>query len=319
MKKLMKIIAWALLIGIVVLISVIPKNVSKGIGSEKKYKAVLTVWQIDSFEGGKGSRTAFLRSVSNGFSKKYQGILTLVVSHSVESAEKSLKEGKIPDIISIGATGLDFSRYQTEVGNLSIEGGGITNKKRYFVPWAKGGYFKITRGNGGNVIISEGKYNSSLIAYALSNIKSNEYKLYNQVDAFNIFLTTKNATLIGTHRDVVRLQNREIDCNIEPLGDFCDLYQYAIITSKSNAYYSRLFIDYLLSNNVQDKLVNISMLSTVKVGLYSDNYAFNKLENQKINYIISPFTDYSTIEKIKEIAKETLKGTKDVEELIKHL
>lgn len=319
MKRLIKIIVWALLISIVALISVIPKNTSNAIKNGNEYKAVLTIWQIDSFEGGKGSRTAFLRGISSGFSKKYKGILTLITSHSVESAEKALNEGKIPDIVSVGASGLDFSKYQKEVGNLYVEGAGIIDKKRYFVPWAKGGYFKITRGNGKDIIISEGKYNSSLIAFALSNQRCENYKIYNQVDAFNSFLINKNATLIGTHRDVVRLKNREIDCNIEPLGDFCDLYQYAIITSINNAYYSRLFIDYLLSNDIQDKLINISMLSTVKGGLYSDDEAFTKLENQKINHIVSPFSDITTIEKLKEIAKETLKGTKELEELTKHL
>ncbi len=319
MKNTIKIITWALLICIVAFINVIPKKTSNAIVEDNNYKAVLTVWQIDSFEGGNGSRTAFLRNVSSGFSKKYKGILTLVTSHSVESAEKSLNEGKIPDIVSVGASGLDFSRYQTEVGNLTVEGGGILNKKRYFVPWAKGGYFKFVKGGGEDIIISEGKYNSSLIAFAISSKKCENYKIYNQLDAFNSFVTSKSATLIGTHRDVIRLKNREIECSIEPLGDFCDLYQYAIITSKQNAYYSRLFIDYLLSDAVQDKLINISMLSTVKVGLYSDIQAFTKLEKQKINHIISPFTDIKTIEKLKEIAKETLKGTKDLEELTKHL
>ena len=31
---------------------------------------VLSVWQIDSFEGGKGSRAEFLQSVGNDFNKK---------------------------------------------------------------------------------------------------------------------------------------------------------------------------------------------------------------------------------------------------------
>ena len=319
MKKPIKIITWLILICILCLIVVIPKNSSNALNNDKSYKAVLSIWQIDCFEGGKGSRTAFLRSVSTSFSKKYEGVLTLLTSHTVDSAKKALSEGKIPDIISIGITGVDFSQYQKEVGNLTVEGGGILNKKRYFVPWAKGGYFKIKRGNGKDVIISEGNYNSALIAFALSKYKQKEYKIYKQVDAFNCFLSNKNSTLIGTHRDVVRIRNNQIDCDIEPLGNYCDLYQYAIITSKENAHYSRLFIDYLLSNAVQDKLSNISMLSTVKVGLYTDDEIFTKIENQKINYTISPFMDTVTIEKLKEIAKDTLKGTKDVEELTKHL
>lgn len=319
MKKVIKITAYVLLIAILSLIFIVPKNGSAKIEKDGGYKALLTVWQIDSFDGGKGSRTSFLRSVSTSFSKKYQGVLVLVISHTVESAKKMIEEGKIPDIISVGSTGLDCSLYQKEVGNLDVEGGGVINGKRYFVPWAKSGYFKITKGNGDKVIVSEGKYNSASIALALSKVNFKSYKLLNRVDAFNEFLLTKDATLIGTVRDVIRLESRNVDCEIEVLGNFNDLYQYALITSKENAYYSRLFIDYLLSDKVQGKLVNLSLLSVNKVGLYPENKALSALEKTKTIYTVSPFLDLNTTLRIKEVAKEVLNGSKDKEELTKHL
>lgn len=319
MKKAIKITAWVLLVLICGLILITPKKSSAQLIKNDGYKAFLTVWQIDSFEGGKGSRASFLKSVSNSFSKKHKGVLTLVVSHTVKSASKAISEGKIPDIISIGACGLDLSLYQKEVGNLSVEGGGIINDKRYFVPWVKSGYFKIVKGGGEKVIVSEGEYNSSLIALALSKESFKSYKLLNQADAMNEFLTSTNATLIGTLRDVIRLSARNVDCKIEPLGNFSDLYQYALITSKDNAYYSRLFIDYLLSENVQNQLTDLSMLSVKKTGLYSDNSYLTALEKVKIDYTVSPFLDLDTIVKLKEIAKEVLNGSKEKEELIKHL
>ncbi len=318
MKNLVKIISWALLIAILGLTFFMPKfSYSKDI-NKSEYKAVLTIWQIDSFEGGKGSRTAFLREVSLNFSKKYEGVLTLVVSHTVESAKKAIGEGKIPDIISIGSTGLDFSAYQKEIKNLTAEGGGVINGKRYFVAWAKGGYYKIRKGDGKKVIAYECENNSPLIALALSGEKSN-IEIKSREDAFQTFLHCKDATLIGMHRDVYRLQNRNIDCVYTPLGEFCDLYQYALITSKNNEYYSRAFIEYLLSNEVQDKITNLSMFSTVKKGLYRDNEPFLMGEKQEIKYIVSPFYDKNTIEKLNEIAKEVINGSKGKEELIKYL
>ncbi len=318
MKNLVKIISWALLIAILGLTFFMPKNSYNKDINKSEYKAVLTIWQIDSFEGGKGSRTAFLREISLNFSKKHEGVLTLVVSHTVESAKKAISEEKIPDIISIGASGLDFSAYQKEIKNLSAEGGGVINGKRYFIAWAKGGYYKITKGEGKKIITYECENNSPLIALALTGEKS-QIEIKNREDAFQSFLNMKNVSLIGTHRDVYRLQNRNVDCVYTPLGEFCDLYQYALITSKNNEYYSRVFIEYLLSSEVQEKLTNLSMFSTVKKGLYRDNESFLMGEKQKIEYFVSPFYDKNTIENLKEIAKEVLNGSKEKEELIKYL
>ncbi len=318
MKNLVKIISWALLIAILGLTFFMPKNSYGKEINKSEYKAVLTIWQIDSFEGGKGSRTSFLRGVSLNFSKKYKGVLTLVVSHTVESAKRAIAEGKVPDVVSIGASGLDFSSFQKEIKNLSAEGGGVINGKRYFIAWAKGGYYKITKGDGKKIVTYECENNSPLIALALAGeCKSVEIK--SREDAFQAFLNSKNATLIGTHRDVYRLQNRNVDCVYTPLGEFCDLYQYALITSKDNEYYSRAFIEYLLLDETQDKLTNLSMFSTVKKGLYRDNEPFSMGEKQEIKYLVSPFYDKNTIEKLNEIAKEVINGSKGKEELIKYL
>ena len=117
----------------------------------------------------------------------------------------------------------------------------------------------------------------------------------------------------------IRLSNKNIECEIEVLGNFNDLYQYALITSKNSVYYSRLFIDYLLSSNVQKTLTEISLLSVSERGLYPEIKAFATLEKTKTTYTVSPFLDVNTIEKLKELAKEVLNGVKEKEELIKHL
>ena len=43
------------------------------------YNGVLSLWQIDTFEGGKGSRKQFLLSVAREFEKENQGVLILNV------------------------------------------------------------------------------------------------------------------------------------------------------------------------------------------------------------------------------------------------
>ena len=320
MKKLNRIRLWVLLLTIIVLFCFVPKGEKEKELIDNKYKAVLTIWQIDTFEGGVGSRSNFLRNTSTSFSKKYKGILSVVITHSVESAKKALSEGVVPDIVSIGACGLDFSSYQKSLNNLSVEGGGIDGNKRYFVPWAKGGYFKITKNQGDdeNLIISEGNYNSSLVALACSGKKVKNYVVLKSDDAINKFLIAKNATLIGTQRDFIRLKNRKVEINCEVLGDFNDLYQYVLITSnnQNNLYYSRLFVDYLLSDEIQDKLVNVSLLSTTKKGLYNDCEELKNLENQIVKYTVSPFSDLLTIEEIRKVAKEVLDGSNKTNSLI---
>ena len=80
------------------------QGISKQVELSKpvEYKGVIKIWQIDAFEGGKGSRKQFLLSVARGFEKENLGVLIMVISHTVESAEQSLLAGEVPDIISFG-------------------------------------------------------------------------------------------------------------------------------------------------------------------------------------------------------------------------
>ncbi|MBO5926941.1 MAG: hypothetical protein J6Q38_05245 [Clostridia bacterium] len=321
MKKLIKITAWVVFVAILSAILFVPKEV-KSNTNQAEYKTLLNVWQIDSFSGGTGSRASFLRRVSTSFSKKYIGVLSLVTVHSVESAKEAVKAGKFPDVVSIGISDIDFSSSQKEVGNLNVEGGGIINKKRYFVPWAKGGYFILKRGEGSkDVTVIEGKFNSALVALALSKTKVNSFAITDANLGFNDFILKKNATMIATQREVVRLKNRGVEFSYEAINEYCDLYQYALITSNTskNEYYSRLFVDYLLSDNIQNKLTEILMLSTVKKGLYPTNEEYCALEKQSVKYTLSPFSSANKIEKIKSEAKEVLLDSKSLEGLIKLL
>ena len=190
-----------------------------------------------------------------------------------------------------------------------------------------GGYFLIkkqTSSSQDEVIFSENIYNSSLLAYAISGEKLSSYKVLNVLEAYNEFLINKKACLIGTQRDIIRLTNREVSFTATPIGEFNDLIQYVTLTSKTkiNAYYGSLFIEYLLSNKVQNTLTKIKMLSPVVKGLYSENEYFKSLENQSVKYTVSPFTCYEDIQKLKTLAEDLIKGKvmgSEVKNLLKHL
>ena len=139
---------------------------------KENYKAIIEVWQIDTFEGGVGSRTAFLRNVASAFTKNHNNVLFLVSSHTVDSAKSLIDSGKYPDVISCGGNSLDLSGKILSLKGFNQVDGGETNKNRYMVAWCKGGYFEIKRQNAKSVdkvIVSEGVYNSGSIAKAFSN------------------------------------------------------------------------------------------------------------------------------------------------------
>lgn len=66
--------------------------------AEKETK-VLSVWQIDSFEGGKGSRGAFLQSLGDKFSVNANCYIN-VVTLTADAARMNLSRDIVPDLIS---------------------------------------------------------------------------------------------------------------------------------------------------------------------------------------------------------------------------
>ena len=110
MKKTCRIITLAILVGVVFFALTIAKNKTSAGQSfpieTQKYNYVLTLWNIDTFEGGVGSRSDFLSSIALSFADK--GSPIMVVTHTVESAKKAIESGKPPDMISYGV-GVDFA------------------------------------------------------------------------------------------------------------------------------------------------------------------------------------------------------------------
>ena len=71
---------------------------------------VLNVWQIDNFEGGRGSRAAYLQNIGNTFSKN-GGCYVTVTAISAAAAIENFNRGTVPDLISYGAGMSGLERY----------------------------------------------------------------------------------------------------------------------------------------------------------------------------------------------------------------
>lgn len=223
--------------------------------SEKaETRTVVRVWNIDTFEGGKGSRTAFLKSVARELKGE---AYYLVTSYTLEGALSAFAEGEAPDVLSFG---VGLSEFAERLLPLKREfAGGELGGKTLAYPWCMGGYylFSLTDFEGdGRTVLSVGGENLPAVAARLEGISGEETE---SVAAYTGFLSGKYRYLLGTQRDVCRFQARGVSVQARPLTKYCDLYQYIGILSSEKRDASLAFVEALLSPEVQGRLSQIGM------------------------------------------------------------
>ena len=221
---------------------------------EAEARTVVRVWNIDTFEGGKGSRTAFLKSVA----RELQGeAYYLVTSYTLEGALSAFAEGDAPDVLSFGVGLSEFAERLLPLP-YSFAGGELGGKTLAY-PWCMGGYylFSLTDFEGeGRTALSVGGENLPAVAARLEGISGEETE---SVAAYTGFLSGKYRYLLGTQRDVCRFQARGVIVQARPLTKYCDLYQYIGILSSEKRDASLAFVEALLSPEVQGRLSQIGM------------------------------------------------------------
>ncbi len=276
------------------------------------YKGVLIFWQIDSFEGGIGSRRKFILNVSKNFEKKNQGVLVMAENHTEESAMENIKNGILPDLISFGV-GVQISAF-SEINSKTEFCGGEIGGKTYALPWARGGYVliynpKYLNEEEPSLIVSKCEYTLPLVSLALENLSFKDIVVEEPINAYNKFVSGQFHCLLGTQRDVFRLINRGVDFEIKPLSEFSDLYQYVSITSNNQLkrFYAEKFVNFLISQEVQNKLTEIGLFSPYFSCKY-DNDKLNAMEKVKIKSTISAFTDKGKIKDINDMSFLAVKG-----------
>lgn len=227
-----------------------------GGSASAKDKVVLKVWQIDSFEGGKGSRADFLQSIGDDFSKT-GGSYVSVVSVSANAARFNLEAGNVPDVISYGA-----GVY------------GIESFIKDYASWCHGGYCLLSLDtstdfsdvSSSNTVINEGKENLVGAAALFCGISDANYE--KSTTAYVSLLNGKYKYLLGTQRDIFRLKTRGVSFTVKPLTDFNDLYQNISVTAEGDrADLAKRFCGYLLTRT--DEVNRVGMLNK-RDGLYDD-------------------------------------------------
>ena len=298
-------------------------------GSAEEYKGILTLWQVDSFEGGSGSRKQFLLKVARDFEKQNAGVLVMVVEHTAESVKTALDEGQSPDMISFG-NGTEVSGFLELSLGVKFSGGMI-GEKECAVPWCRGGYVLIAnpsittkelllQDNFDSVLISQAEYTQPVLSLICEGIKVNNLTVKKPMDAYVDFVGGKIRYFLGTQRDVVRLERRGVEVYARPLIEYNDLYQYVTITSKDQTKktYSGKFLEYLTSKKVQQSLNQISMLS-LNYGVEYQNQHLIQMQKVQNKNTISAFTYAQVLKQTQLDCLKAMSGDDNLKIKIKNM
>lgn len=272
-KKLPKkknIITFALIILIIAVIIAVPTMAAvrkkRVLADSSSTMLNISVWQIDGFEGGKGSRASYLQNTAK---KCFDGEKTyfIVTSLTADAARENINNGVIPDIISYPA------------GFYGIEN--LINKRDFtFKTWARGAYCLLSLEenadfsdvNAQNTVINVGKDNLVNVTATLCGL--NGAVMDNPTNAYLKLINGKYKYLLGTQRDIFRLNTRGIAYSVKAVGQFNDLYQnISVLTTDKNKYQSsKKFVEYLLDKKGVGTLglfcdggeVNVEQLRTLQ-------------------------------------------------------
>ena len=212
----------------------------------------LSIWQIDGFEGGKGSRAQYLQNTANACFKG-EKVYATVNTLSADAARENLARGVKPDIISYNAAFYGIENY-------------INKKDFAFKTWCRGGYCLLSLDencdfsdvNEQNTAINAGKDNLVEAAATLCGVGNASY--FEPTNAYLQLISGKFKYLFGTQRDIYRLKTRNQSFAVKPMTQFNDLYQnVSILCNNAEKYVNCVkFVNYLTENAKVDGLGLIS-------------------------------------------------------------
>ncbi len=295
-------------------------------GDSVQYKGIISMWHVDSFEGGKGSRRQFLLKVARSFEKKNQGVLIMVIEHTKESVKEQMENGVYPDLISYG-NGVEVDK----LCKLNVKrkiNSGIIGNDIYATAWCRGGYVLIenpnlkegVKGVDDVLLVSEQENTQPLVALLYEGLETKNYKALPSMEAYVSFVSNKNKYLLGTQRDVMRLINRGFEFNSIPITKFNDLYQYVSVTARDHVkyYYANKFVEYLLSDTIQNSLTEIAMQSAFFEVEFAEK-ELNDIQKSSANSTISPFTPEVVLDELKILAPLAINGNESALNKIKNI
>jgi ABC-type glycerol-3-phosphate transport system substrate-binding protein len=305
-------IVLVLIFCILCVIFVIPTLAKKNSGgtAPDTTPTLLDIWYIEGFEGGSVSRIGWLRARCLEYEQAHKGILMCVTSYTETQAADKLAAGEKFDLISF-PTGLGsallphLADYDGSMYGVldNFAAAGVADNTQIAVPYMAGAYglfireldkerlniadlaselykTSYTKKVGKNTInmqqlvYGSGAYNNPLPAVSFKPEAAQAPKT--QYEAYVAFCRNRTATvLLGTQRDMYRLNNRMEQGNIEALNfvplfghnDLCQFMAISAATAKHSE--AKSFVEFLLSDATQHKLTTVGMFSPVYRDLYT--------------------------------------------------
>lgn len=286
-----KLFCWVLIAGIsfyVCTFGVATIKESENLFKQEKTQTVISIWHVETFEGGKKPRIDFLKSVAKEIESKHDDLLFMIKSVKPENLASEL-EVNSPDIISfgygVGKIVLPFLTNFTTTFNARDEliESGMFNNKLYAVPYLVGGYSMFNHSaNLTNFYVGSNAYIHPERIYEKTTLKPT--KTQSQYEAYKDFVSDKNSSLLGSTRDLFRVTNLNnigrLSAMISPVDSYTDLIQYlGVLNNTLNTFN---FIEKCLSFNNQNKLVDYALFSSLYHKLYNEGI-YNDMENAIYN------------------------------------
>lgn len=233
------------------------------------YKGILTLYSLDTFEGGINSRADFLNRAAISFEKKNRGVFVQVVPVSEYELEDRLARGLVPDILLYS-----FGHYRTLADRFVPYTQGVTfadslRQTEDAVPVWYGGYFGFSANPEYPYVCGKAENTNPVLACLLSDTGIVPEHEYTQKSAYEAFVF-KKCNLIGTQRDIYRTRNSDRQIERRVFSNYTDLVQYGSVVgiSEERAYFAQKFLEYLTSPEIQAKLTEIGMFSVSGERLY---------------------------------------------------
>lgn len=251
---------------------------------------IYTVWHVETFEGGGKSRLDYLKNVARSIEKDNPGVLFFIKQIDADNLQTELASS-VPDIISfghgVGKTVLPFFQSFDSTFDIRDEliESATFNNKIYALPFIVSGYAMITHGT------LTDNFHCGTTGFTSPEMIYNDYQfslaeVESQYEAYKDFVYNTDVTLLGTGRDVFRVNNLNkigrANAIITPIDTYTDLIQYIGITNIDEniiSFYSALLSDerqynlseYSLFSSKYDKIYFSGIYSDMEDAIYSCN------------------------------------------------
>jgi hypothetical protein len=284
---------WTRVVGLVLIVLIliyVPCFALKSARDYEIYKEpqlntrVYSLYHIETFEGGSKSRSQFLNTVARALEKDHAGNLFMIKTIKPEELQSILSQ-QTPDLISfghgVGHLALPYLIDKSETYDIrdSLLFSGIFNNKIYAYPYIASGYAYFTHG----VKTDDYWVGSSIFVHpenSYDSINQKPVKDISSYEAYKKFVYNKKSNLLGTSRDLFRVENLNnigrLNASITPLETYTDLIQY--IGTTNNDSLCQKFISMCVSREYQAKLTEYSLFSVLNHKLYSSGI-YNDMEN----------------------------------------